>query len=60
MEFFVKNKTLAMTSKMHLAPFSLAKTFLQSYQGIWAIFWASMRLYPNFSSINLLSNKVSI
>jgi len=35
MEFFVKNKTLAMTSKMHLAPFSLAKTFLQSYQGIW-------------------------
>ncbi len=24
MEFFVKNKTLAMTSKMHLVPFSLA------------------------------------
>ena len=34
MEFSVKNKTLAMTSKMHLALFSLAKTFLQSYQGI--------------------------
>ncbi len=33
MEFFVKNKTLAMTSKMHLALFSLAKNFLQSYQG---------------------------
>jgi len=26
MEFFVKNKTLAMTSKMHLAPFSLASS----------------------------------
>ena len=34
MEFFVKNKTLAMTCKMHLALFLLAKTFLQSYQGI--------------------------
>ena len=37
MKFFVKNKTLAMTSKMHLAPFSLAKNFLQSYQGVWRI-----------------------
>ena len=35
MEFFVKNKTLAMTSKMHPAPFSLDKNFLHSYQGIW-------------------------
>jgi len=26
MEFFVKNKTLAMTSKMHPAPFSLARS----------------------------------
>ncbi len=34
MEFFVKNKKLAMTSKMNLAHFSLAKNFLQSYQGI--------------------------
>ena len=34
MEFFVKNKTIAMTSKMHLVPFSSAKTFLQSYHGI--------------------------
>ena len=33
-EFLVKIKTPAMTSKMHLAPFSLAKNFLQSYQGI--------------------------
>jgi len=32
MEFFVKNKTLAMTSKMHLAPFSLASSLFQSYQ----------------------------
>jgi len=30
------------------ARFSLAKTFLKSYHGIWAIFWASMRRYPNF------------
>jgi len=34
MEFFVKNKTLAMTSKMHLAPSSLASSLFQSYQGI--------------------------
>jgi len=33
-EFLVKIKTPAMTSKMHLAPFSLTKNFLQSYQGI--------------------------
>jgi len=35
MEFSVKNKTLAMNNKMHLAPFSLARNFLQSYQLIW-------------------------
>ena len=35
MEFFVKNKTLAMTVKIYFARFSLAKTFLHSYQGIW-------------------------
>ena len=48
MEFSVKNKTLGMTSKMHLALFSLAKTFLQSYQGISAIFEAWRTCYPNF------------
>ena len=37
MKFFVKNKTLAMTSKMHLAPFSLASSLFQSYQGVWRI-----------------------
>jgi len=31
-EFLVKNKTLATTSKMHLALFSLAKSLFQSYQ----------------------------
>ena len=31
----------------------------QSYQGLWAIFWASMRRYPNFFGINSLSIKVS-
>ena len=35
MKFFVKNKTLATTNKRHLALFSLAKTVLQSYKGIW-------------------------
>ncbi len=59
MELFVKNKSLSMTVKMDHIHFSLAKTFLQSYQGIWAIFWASMSRYPNFFSINLLSIKVS-
>ena len=34
MEFVVKNKTLTITSKMHLALVSLGKNFLQSYQGI--------------------------
>ena len=33
----LKNKSLDMTSKMHLARFPLAKTFLQSYQGVWRI-----------------------
>ena len=48
MDFFEKNKALAMTSKMHLAPFSLAKTFLHSYQGITAILEAWRTCYPNF------------
>jgi len=48
MEFLVKNKTLAMTSKMHLAPFLLAKNFFQSYLGISAIFEAWSTSYPNF------------
>ncbi len=47
MEFSVKNKTLAMTSKMHLALFSLAKTFLQSYLRILAIFEAWRTCFPN-------------
>ena len=34
MEFSVKNKTLAMTSKMHLALFALASSLFQSYHGI--------------------------
>jgi len=32
MEFLVKNKTLAMTSEMHLALISLARNYCQSYQ----------------------------
>ena len=32
MEFLVKNKPLAMTSKMHHALFSLASSLFQSYQ----------------------------
>jgi len=31
-KFLVKNKTLAMTVKMHLARFSLASSLFQSYQ----------------------------
>ena len=34
MEFSVKNKTVAMTSKIHLALFLLASNLFQSYQGI--------------------------
>ena len=34
MDFFEKNKTLAMTSKMHQVHFSLASSLSQSYQGI--------------------------
>ena len=48
MEFFVKNKNPAMTSKMHLALFSLAKTFLQSYQGIWRNLSARILLESEF------------
>jgi len=59
MEFSVKNKTLAMTSKMHLAPFSLAKTFLQSYQANWRNLSARNLLESDFF-ICLLSIKVTI
>ena len=48
MEFSVKNKTLAMTSKMHLALFSLAKTFLQSYQRNWRNLSARILLESDF------------
>ena len=48
MEFFVKNKTFAMTSKMHIALFSLAKNFLQSYQGIWRNLSARILLESEF------------
>ncbi len=48
MKFFVKNKALAMTGKMHLAPFSLAKNFLQSYQGIWSNLSARILLESEF------------
>ncbi len=34
MEFSVKNKTLDMTSKMPLAPFSLASNLFHSYQKV--------------------------
>ena len=37
MEFFVKNKTLTITSKMYLARSSLASNLFQSYQGAWRI-----------------------
>ena len=60
MEFFVKNKTLAMTSKMDLAPFSLAKTFLQSYQSIWDISKIEIGTIRTFLGMNLLSIKVPI
>ena len=33
MEFLVKNKTPAMTSKMHLAPFSLARNLAEDLKG---------------------------
>ena len=63
MEFSVKNKTLAMTSKMHLALFSLASSLFQSYQGVWRILqsvdsvWMEWFLHP---FINLLSINLSI
>ena len=63
MEFFVKNKTLAMTSKMHLALFSLAKTFLQSYQGIIRILQSVDRVWTEWfwnPLLKLLSIKLSI
>ena len=34
--------------------------FINSYQGIWATFWGTMRRYPNFLDINLLSIKFPI
>jgi hypothetical protein len=58
-EFLVKIKTPAMNSKMHLAPFSLAKNFLQSYQAIWRNLSARILLESEFF-IFLLSIKVSI
>ena len=48
MEFFVKNKTLAMTVKMNLVHFSLAKNFLRSYQGIWRNLSARILLESEF------------
>ena len=45
MEFSVKNKTLAMTSKMHLALFSLASNLFQSYQGIRRILQSMDRVW---------------
>ena len=48
MEFFVKDKTLAMRSKMNIAIFLLAKTFLQSYQWFLVILEAWKRCYQAF------------
>tara|TARA_Y100000746_G_C15082826_1_gene276843 strand:- start:226 stop:429 length:204 start_codon:yes stop_codon:yes gene_type:complete len=48
MEFFLKNEPLAMTSKLHLAPFSLAKNFLQLYQWIWRNLSARILLESGF------------
>ena len=59
MEFFAKNKTLAMTSKMHLAHFSLASSLFQSYQGNWRNLSARILLESDFF-ICLLSIKVTI
>ena len=59
MEFLVKNKTLAITVKMHLARISLAKTFLQSYQGISAILRLGGRVIQTFC-MNLLSINFTI
>ena len=47
-EFLVKIKTPAMTSKMHLAPFTLAQNFFQSYQGIWSNLSARILLESEF------------
>ncbi|AIQ95746.1 hypothetical protein EW14_1737 [Prochlorococcus sp. MIT 0604] len=41
------------------AHFSLAKTFLQSCQGIWAKLWGLDKVWVTFSDINLLSIKFS-
>ena len=60
MEFLIKNETPAMTSKMHLALFSLAKTFLQSYQSIWDISKIEIGTIRTFLGMNLLSIKVPI
>ena len=48
MELFVKNKNLSMTVKMHHIHFSLAKNFLQSYQGIWSNLSARILLESEF------------
>ena len=63
MDFFEKNKALAMTSKMHLAPFSLAKNFLQSYQGIIRILQSVDRVWTEWflnPLLKLLSIKLPI
>jgi len=46
-------------SHIYLAHSSLAKTFLQSYQGIWAIFKARRRCYPNFFGYKFIIHQSS-
>ncbi len=53
-EFLLKNKTLAMTVKMHLALFSLAKTFLQSYQRNWRNLSARILLESDFFNMFII------
>ena len=58
---FLKNKTLAMTSKMQLAPSSLASSLFQSYQGIRRILRSVDEVWTDcyFPFLNLLSIKLS-
>ena len=55
-----KSQILEIHSEIRLAHFSLAKTFLQSYQGISANFKLDGGSHQTFLVINLLSIKVFI
>ena len=62
-EFLVKNKTLAMTNKMHYARFPLASSLFQSYQGVWRILQSVDRVWTEWfwnPLLKLLSIKLSI